>query len=69
MEPFVTVVKEVYEWSVDRVDFLKYNNKVGDALALSQEFKEWIQSDYDDEEEVVVIQRLSEDDYFHHIND
>jgi len=69
MESFVTVVKEVYEWSVDRVDILKQSKKIEDALALSQEFREWIDADYDDEEEVMVIEKLSEDDYFYHIND
>jgi len=69
MESFVTVVKEVYEWSVDRVDILKQSKKIEDALALSQEFREWIDADYDDEEEVMVIEKLCEDDYFYHIND
>ena len=69
MEIFVTSVKQVYEWSVERVDILKSNHRDKDALAISEEFKEWIQADYDDEAEVLVIQRCSEDDYFNHIND
>jgi uncharacterized protein YktA (UPF0223 family) len=74
METFVTAVKEVYEWSVERTDTLKSDNRHKDALAIHEEFKEWIQADYDNETEVIVIEKLedlseeSENDYLRHIN-
>jgi hypothetical protein len=60
MDPFQTVVKDVYEWSVDRIEILKYTNKGKDALALSEEFKEWIRADYDDDQEIIALENLSQ---------
>lgn len=69
MDTFVKVVKEVYEWSTDRINTLEYNKRTKDALAVANEFREWIQADYDEEEEVVIIERLSKDNYLNHVND
>lgn len=69
MDTFVTVVKEVYEWSTNRINTLEYDKRTGDAFAIANEFREWIQADYDEEEEVVVLEILSKDNYFNHVND
>lgn len=69
MNTLVTVVKEVYEWSTDRINTLEYNKRTKDAFAISNEFREWIQANCDDEVEVIVHERLSKDNYFNHIND
>lgn len=69
MDTLVTVVKEVYEWSTERINTLEYNKRTKDALAISNEFREWIQANCDDEVDVIVHERLSKDNYLNHIND
>ena len=49
------LVVDIRDWSIDRFSILTKKNKIEDAIALEEEFSEWLGSGLDGDIEVMTI--------------
>jgi hypothetical protein len=53
--PMEDLVVDIRDWSIDRFCQLTRKNKIEDAIALEEEFSEWLGSGLDGDIEVMTI--------------
>jgi hypothetical protein len=53
--PMEDLVVDIRDWSVNRFSYLTRKNKIEDAIALEEEFSEWLGSGLDGDIEVMTI--------------
>jgi hypothetical protein len=53
--PMEDLVVDIRDWSIDRFSKLTKKNKFEDAIALEEEFSEWLGSGLDGDIEVMTI--------------
>lgn len=49
------LILDIRDWSVDRFSKLTKKNQIENAIALEEEFSEWLTSDLDDDIEIMTL--------------
>ncbi len=49
------LILDIRDWSIDRFSKLTKKNQIENAIALEEEFSEWLTSDLDDDIEIMTL--------------
>jgi len=49
------LILDIRNWSIDRFSKLTKKNQIENAIALEEEFSEWLTSDLDDDIEIMTL--------------
>jgi hypothetical protein len=49
------LILDIRDWSINRFSKLTKNNQIENAIALEEEFSEWLTSDLDDDIEIMTL--------------
>ena len=49
------LILDIRDWSIDRFSKLTKKNQIENAIALEEEFSEWLISDLDDDIEIMTL--------------
>jgi hypothetical protein len=50
-----TLVTDIRDWSIKRFSKLSKKNQIENAMALQEEFSEWLSSNLDDDIEIITL--------------
>jgi hypothetical protein len=54
-DPMEVLVTDIRDWSIKRFSKLTKKNQLENAIALEEEFSEWLSSDLDDDIEIMTL--------------
>jgi len=54
-DPMETLVTDIRDWSIKRFSKLSKKNQIENAMALQEEFSEWLSSNLDDDIEIITL--------------
>jgi hypothetical protein len=54
-DPMEVLVTDIRDWSIERFSKLTKKNQFENAIALEEEFSEWLSSDLDDDIEIITV--------------